>query len=69
MDEDTKIERGDLVTVWLESIDKNVYDYFRTAGQDGSQSATPSNPISNISPSVLGYFNACSVTKKTFTVK
>jgi hypothetical protein len=69
MDENNKIEKGDLVSVWLESIDKNVYDYFRTAGQDGSQSASPSNPISNISPGVLGYFNACSVTKKTYTVK
>jgi hypothetical protein len=69
MDEDYKIESGDLIGVWLETIDKNVYDYFRTAGQDGSQSASPSNPISNISPSVLGYFNACSVIKKTYTVK
>jgi hypothetical protein len=69
MDEDDKIESGDLIGVWLETIDRNVYDYFRTAGQDGSQSASPSNPISNISPDVLGYFNACSVTKKTYTVR
>jgi hypothetical protein len=69
MDSDGKLESGDLVAIRLETIDKNVYEYFRTAGQDGSQSASPSNPVSNISGNVLGYFNACSATKKSITVK
>jgi hypothetical protein len=58
---DSKLETGDNVTVWLESIDDNVYEYFRTAGRDGGQSSSPSNPTSNISNGALGYFNACSV--------
>jgi hypothetical protein len=58
---DEKLETGDSVTVWLESVDKGVYDYFRTAGGDMTQSASPSNPISNISNGVFGYFNVCSV--------
>ncbi|HBX52576.1 MAG: hypothetical protein A2W98_10030 [Bacteroidetes bacterium GWF2_33_38] len=57
----SKLETGDNVTVWLESIDENVYEYFRTAGRDGGQSSSPSNPTSNISNGALGYFNACSV--------
>ena len=57
----SKLVIGDNVTVWLESIDKGVYDYFRTAGNDGGQSSSPSNPTSNISNGALGYFNACSV--------
>lgn len=65
---DSKISTGDYVTIWLEAIDKGAYEYFRTAGQDGSQSASPSNPTSNISNGALGYFNACSVIKKSITV-
>ena len=55
--------KGDNVTVWLESIDKSVYEYFRTAGHENGQSTSPSNPVSNISNGALGYFNACSVRK------
>jgi|WetSurMetagenome_2_1015567.scaffolds.fasta_scaffold34021_2 hypothetical protein len=58
---DEKLKTGDLVTVWLESVDKGVYDYFRTAGGDMTQSASPENPLSNISNGALGYFNACAV--------
>ena len=58
-----KLEKGDLVSVWLESIDHGVYEYFRTAGSDGGESASPANPVSNISNGALGYFNACSVRK------
>ncbi len=65
---DLKLVSGDKVTVWLESIDKGVFDYFRTAGSEGGQSASPANPISNISGGALGYFNACSVRKLSSTV-
>ena len=66
-DDDNKLETGDYVAVWLECIDKGVYEYFRTAGE-GDQSASPSNPTSNISNGVLGYFNACSVRKMSIIV-
>ncbi|MCK9413679.1 MAG: DUF4249 domain-containing protein [Prolixibacteraceae bacterium] len=58
-----KLVKGDLVTVWLESIDHGVFEYFRTAGSDGGESASPANPVSNISNGALGYFNACAVRK------
>lgn len=63
-----EIESGDVVTIWLETIDKNVYEYFRTAGGDASQSASPSNPTSNINNGALGYFCACSVSTKKIKV-
>jgi len=57
---------GDKIEVWLECIDKGVFEYFRTANRDGGRSASPANPVSNISNGALGFFNACSVHKKTF---
>jgi hypothetical protein len=63
-----QLETGDNVTIWLESIDKGVYEYFREAGNEGGQSASPANPASNINNGALGYFNACSVRKKAVIV-
>jgi hypothetical protein len=57
-----------VVTIWLECIDKGVYDYFRTAGLNDTQTVSPANPSSNISNGALGYFNACSVRKKSIVV-
>ena len=61
LDTDNKLIAGDVVTIYLESTDKGVYEYFRTAGREGGQSASPANPTSNISNGSLGYFNASSV--------
>ncbi|MEI7829389.1 MAG: DUF4249 domain-containing protein [Prolixibacteraceae bacterium] len=63
-----KLAKNDLVTVWLESVDKGVYEYFRTAGNDDENSASPSNPVSNISNDALGYFNASTIRKISATV-
>jgi hypothetical protein len=58
-----KLEKGDVIEVWLECIDKGVFEYFRTANSEGGQNASPANPVSNISNGALGYFNACTVRK------
>ncbi len=58
---DDPIVDGDTITVWLESVDKAVYNYFRTAGGDMIQSSTPANPISNISNGAMGYFKASAI--------
>ncbi len=63
---------GDIVEIDLQNIDKNVYNFFRTL-RDGTSglsflSASPSNPLSNITNDGLGYFNACSVTEKFLTI-
>lgn len=67
-DSDIKLVKGDNVTVWLESVDHGVYEYFRTATSEDGQSTSPANPVSNISNGALGYFNACSVRKISSTV-
>jgi hypothetical protein len=62
---------GDTITVFLQSIDKPVFDYFRTLLQlrRGGQSAAPANPQSNMSNNALGYFSAYSVRSKTIIIK
>ena len=60
---DIILDNGSNVVVWVESIDQNVYEYYRTSVSEGGQSASPSNPVSNISNGALGYFNACSERK------
>jgi len=62
------MKSGDTYTLWLESIDKGVYNYFNTASTNGQDSASPSNPDTNISNGALGYFNACSVRKKSIVI-
>jgi hypothetical protein len=49
-------------------IDKNVYNYFFsllqvTGNNGGFQSASPDNPITNISGGALGYFSAHTVSR------
>lgn len=52
---------GDTVTIGLNSIGFNTYEYFRTlndALSSGGMGSTPYNPISNLSNDALGYFGA-----------
>jgi hypothetical protein len=65
IDEESQLKTGDTTTVWLETIDKGVYDYYRTVNPHAGQYTTPANPVSNISNGALGYFKACSIRKKT----
>jgi hypothetical protein len=63
---------GDTVMIELQSIDGGAYNFFRTlregAGGLSFLSASPSNPISNISNDGLGYFNVCSVTDRMLII-
>jgi len=69
-DGNPKIKQGDMMTVELQSIDKGVYDYFRTLGVTIAQDATaPSNPLSNFTGGALGVFNACRSNKVTATAR
>ena len=53
---------GEFIVVELQNIDNSTYNFFRTlrdgAGSLTFLSASPSNPISNISNNGLGYFSA-----------
>ena len=62
----------DSVNVELVSMDKKMYNYFNTLStivSDGSNSAAPTNPLSNFSGGCLGYFGAFSSSKKTIVLK
>ncbi len=74
LDSSLHVIEGDSLTVELESIDKATYNFFRTfrnveSGAGTSfLSASPANPISNISNGALGYFTAYSVTSKNVLI-
>jgi hypothetical protein len=70
---DIKLQIGDIITVQLQNIDKNVYEYFRTfndaSGGGNFNSSTPANPTSNLNNGALGYFSAYAVTSKTIVIQ
>lgn len=60
---------GDSIMVHMQTIDKSVYEYFRTlnelsSGPSLSGASLPANPLSNINNGALGYFSAHSVKSK-----
>nr|WP_068890483.1 DUF4249 domain-containing protein [Pedobacter panaciterrae] len=63
---------GDTIDVEFQSIDRNVYRYFYSLGQNsggGGPPVAPANPPSNFNNKALGIFNACSTSKKTVVIK
>lgn len=58
--DDDKLYAGDTIAVTMECVDQPVYQYwFGIDGATGeSNSATPTNPVSNIEGGALGYFSA-----------
>jgi hypothetical protein len=71
--DDIDIYPGDKVTVEMQCIDKAVYTYWLTLMQQGFNGpgggVTPSDPPTNITPQVLGYFSAQTTQTKSLTVK
>jgi len=70
--DNTEINSGDTVTVLLQAIDYNVYEYFRTLLQITNTdfvTALPTNPLTNFGNGALGYFNACAVRSKTIVIR
>lgn len=60
-DDEDKIKPGDMVSIEMQCVDASVYKYWFSLEQSStgsSQSAAPSNPVSNISGGALGYFSA-----------
>lgn len=65
-----KADKGDVVTIDLQCIDKTVYNYFFGLNENINQSsATPANPTSNINNWALGYFKAHTSKKKTISIE
>jgi len=72
-DDSTDINGGDTLTIQMNCIDANVYNYLNTLNlitrQNSFQSPTPDNPSTNISNKALGYFSANTVEKKSVFVR
>ena len=69
-DED-KIKTGDTLQVDMMCIEPAIYKYWYSADQSATgsnQSASPSNPVTNISGGALGYFSAQTTDTKTIIV-
>jgi hypothetical protein len=67
---DSELKNGDIIKVEMQCIDTNIYTYWYSLDQasTGNSSATPANPVTNISGGALGYFSAHTVTSKTVSI-
>ena len=64
------LNTGDSVALYLECIDSGVYQYYYTLDQTENQnSASPSNPLTNLTGGALGYFSAHTSSLKTLIVQ
>jgi hypothetical protein len=67
-DDPRNINSGDEVTIEMLTLDEAIYNYWyslRSGGGDGNgNTATPSNPVTNITGGALGYFSAHTVSRK-----
>ncbi|MCX8480952.1 MAG: DUF4249 family protein [Sediminibacterium sp.] len=68
-DDSTQIIKGDLITIEMRNIDRNVYKYLYTLQQNNSNQIAPADPSSNFGGNVLGYFSAFCVDRKTILIK
>ena len=63
------IKTGDEVTIEMQCLDEPIYQYWytlRTGGGDGNENtASPANPITNITGGALGYFSAHTISRQT----
>jgi hypothetical protein len=67
VNQDGELKSSDIIKVDMQCIDAAVYKYWYSLDQasTGNSSATPANPVSNITGGALGYFSAHSVKSKT----
>jgi Domain of unknown function (DUF4249) len=64
------VQLGDNVLLYMECIDSAMYQYYFTLTQTTNQnSATPSNPQSNIKGGALGYFSAQTSQSRSIVVQ
>lgn len=71
--ENPPVQEGDTITVYLQTIEKDIFNYFEqlsqvTSQDRGGQSAAPANPTSNFNNGALGYFSAYSVRSKRIII-
>ena len=60
---------GDSIALYMECIDSGIYVYYSTLNQTNNQnSATPTNPLTNLTGGALGYFSAHTSSMKSLIV-
>lgn len=67
------IKSGIILTVQMNCVDKDVYNYLSellqvSGGGDGFASPTPANPTSNIVGGALGYFSAHTISSRSVVI-
>lgn len=67
--DDEDLATGDAVTLYIQSVDKAMFDFWNAIQQTNPGTAAPANPSSNIEGGALGYFSAYSMTELTVEVK
>ncbi len=72
-EEDNSIKTGDLIKIDMQCIDSAIYKYWyslsRSATGGGGNSATPANPVTNVTGGALGYFSAHTLQSRTVVVQ
>ncbi|KAA6324747.1 hypothetical protein EZS27_025958 [termite gut metagenome] len=63
---DDPIKQGDEITVELQCLDEELYNFFQTLERVDNNTA---NPVTNIKGGALGYFGAFASDRKTITVE
>ncbi len=66
-----QLKSNDVLTIEMQCIDKNVYNYFKSFGNlsGGPQnSSTPANPYTNLIGTKLGYFSAHTADRKNHVI-
>jgi hypothetical protein len=65
-----KLKPGDKVELELHQVDKSTFEYYRTLVEVmGIGGVAPSNPLTNLSHGVLGYFGAASITDYSIVIE
>jgi hypothetical protein len=72
-DDSFSLRKGDTLTVELQSIDNNVYEYLRTLSETlsngGPNSASPANPVTNLGNGAMGFFSAHAVNAQQIVIQ
>jgi len=63
------LSKGDTITIEMQCIQEPVYNYFESFGNMSMGSSTPANPYSNLNGTILGYFSAYTVERKSFVIE
>lgn len=71
-DDDAKFKSGDLISLQMQCIDKNVAVYYTTlalmADSGPGGGTTPNNPVNNFSNGALGLFSAYTTETRSITI-